>query len=90
MQNNNDYIESKKMRRIRENGNEQMNASHKIVVKYLQTIHFYKAESAMKINALFNIQDVSNLMLFGVEKLILGKKVEKLLDTHILLKSIYL
>ena len=50
---------SKKMKRIRENGNEQINASHKIVVKYLQTIHFYKAESAMKINALFNIQNVS-------------------------------
>ena len=50
----------------------QMGAIHNIFVKFLQTIYFYKAESARKIDAQLNFQYTGItgcLMIFGVEKL---------------------
>ena len=65
----------------------QMNVIHRIVVKYIQTIYFYNVGSARKIDAKLNILIYRmSQTSFWVEKLIFGlKKVEKLLDTHILL-----
>ena len=56
----------------------QMSIIHNIFVKFLQTIYFYKAESARKMDAQVNFQYTGCLiMIFGVEKLIFGQKSRK-------------
>ena len=56
----------------------QMSVIRNIFVKFLQTIYFYKAESARKIDAQLNFQYTGCLIWYlGKKSSFLDKKVEK-------------
>ena len=64
----------------------KMSVFHNIFVKFLQTIYFYKAESARKIDAQvnFNIQDVSRDIWGRKVNFWTKKYKKKILDPRIL------